>query len=109
MLLPLLACSGLVPLPSSTLVARAPPPRTGNPMLADFSWNRQWYPMAFAKVTDSSLPHRVELLGEPIVLWHDHRAGAWRAMSDACPHRLAPLSEGRVDERRISSKPVTKS
>ncbi len=65
---------------------------------SDFSWTKQWYPMAFAKVTDKKAPHRLELFGEPIVLWWDHKAGHWYAMSDSCPHRAAPLSEGRVDE-----------
>lgn len=63
-----------------------------------FSWQTQWYPMAFAKTTDKSVPHRLELFGEPLVLWWDHSNTQWATMSDACPHRLAPLSEGRVDE-----------
>ena len=64
-----------------------------------FSWTRQWYPLAFSKVTDRSVPHRLELLGEPLVLWYDGVHEAWCAMIDACPHRLAPLSEGRIDEK----------
>ena len=60
-----------------------------------FSWKENWYPVAFSKVTDKTLPTRVELFGEPIALWHD--GDQWAAMADACPHRLAPLSEGRVD------------
>ena len=63
-----------------------------------FSWSEQWYPMAFAKVTDTAVPHRLELLGESLVLWWDHQQEAWATMRDACPHRLAPLSEGRIDE-----------
>ena len=63
-----------------------------------FSWKHNWYPMAFAEVTDKSVPHRLELFGEPLVLWWDTSADAWAMMSDTCPHRLAPLSEGRVDE-----------
>lgn len=54
--------------------------------------------MAFDSVTDKTVPHRLELLGEPLVLWWDHESKVWATMSDACPHRLAPLSEGRVDE-----------
>lgn len=64
----------------------------------DFSWRQHWYPLAFSKVTDKSVPHRCELFGEPIVLWWDFTQSAWRAVVDACPHRLAPLSEGRIDE-----------
>lgn len=55
-------------------------------------------PSVLESVTDAERPHRVELFGEPIVLWYDHQHKAWSAMLDQCPHRLAPLSEGRVDE-----------
>ncbi|CAE8695391.1 unnamed protein product, partial [Polarella glacialis] len=68
------------------------------PITWDYSWRKQWYPIAFPSVTDRSRPHRVELFGEAIALWWDPVGKAWRAVLDACPHRLAPLSEGRVDE-----------
>ena len=68
------------------------------PVFEEFSWTRQWYPMAFADVTDRKVPHRLELFGEPLVLWWDQRTQRWCAMSDSCPHRAAPLSEGRIDE-----------
>ncbi len=45
---------------------------------------------------DPSRPHPLELLGRKLVLWCDG-GGAWRCNEDACPHRLAPLSEGRLD------------
>jgi nitrite reductase/ring-hydroxylating ferredoxin subunit len=45
---------------------------------------------------DPSRPHPLELVGRKLVLWRDG-GGAWRAHEDACPHRLAPLSEGRVE------------
>ena len=66
---------------------------------AGFSWTLQWYPLAFAKVTDKDAPHRLELFGEPLALWWDHQAQKWCAMADSCPHRAAPLSEGRIDEQ----------
>ena len=65
---------------------------------ATFSWTKNWYPAAFSKITDRELPSRVELFGQPIALWYDHTKDRWNAVKDACPHRLAPLSEGRVDE-----------
>lgn len=64
---------------------------------SEWTWTKQWYPMAFSKVTDKASPHRLELLGNELVLWYDAPAQAWRTMSDACPHRRAPLSEGRID------------
>ena len=47
---------------------------------------------------DDTIPHAFTLLGEPIVFWKDN-AGEWQCVADKCPHRLAPLSEGRVDEQ----------
>ena len=45
--------------------------------------------------TDPSRPQPLELLGRKLVLWRDGDS-KWRCHEDACPHRLAPLSEGRV-------------
>ena len=61
--------------------------------------------MAFSKVTDKSIPHRLELFGDPVVIWWDHTTESWAAMLDSCPHRLAPLSEGRVDEEGLIECP----
>ena len=44
-----------------------------------FQWTKQWYP-----------------LGKDIVLWYD-KQGKWNCFEDACPHRLVPFSEGRVE------------
>lgn len=38
----------------------------------------------------------MRFLEQQYVVWRDND-GEWRVMDDACPHRLAPLSEGRVD------------
>ena len=62
-----------------------------------FNFHTQWYPIAVTEYLDPKKPHPVQLLGKDLVLWLDSRAGAWRAFEDACPHRLAPLSEGRVE------------
>jgi phenylpropionate dioxygenase-like ring-hydroxylating dioxygenase large terminal subunit len=35
-------------------------------------------------------------MGRELVLWRD-AAGAWHAQDDACPHRLAALSDGFID------------
>ncbi|CAN0379565.1 unnamed protein product, partial [Hapterophycus canaliculatus] len=39
------------------------------------------------------------LLGEALVVWKDPGDGGWKAFADRCPHRWAPLSEGRVDQK----------
>jgi len=61
-----------------------------------FQWTKQWYPVAVVDFLDPSCPHALQLLGKDIVLWRDG-SGQWRCFEDSCPHRLAPLSEGRVE------------
>ena len=46
------------------------------------------YPLAVVGDLDPARPHGVQLLGRQLVLWRDG-GGAWRAMADRCPHRLA--------------------
>lgn len=66
----------------------------------NFNWARQWYPCLCAVTTDFSKPHACQVLGRDLVLWKDKISGEWRANDDACPHRLAPLSEGRIEVRK---------
>ena len=60
-------------------------------------------PSRSADLSDDA-PSAFTLLGEPLVFWRDHTANApdgtptWRCTADKCPHRLVPLSEGRVNE-----------
>ena len=69
----------------------------------DFDWHRNWYPVAFEADLSDDAPYTFTLLGEPLVFWKDHTAPAgtnpYRCTADKCPHRLVPLSEGRVNER----------
>jgi phenylpropionate dioxygenase-like ring-hydroxylating dioxygenase large terminal subunit len=53
---------------------------------------RGWHPVARSDEVGAG-PHRVLLLGEPWVLFHD--GTQMRAFIDRCPHRLAPLSLGQ--------------
>ena len=46
--------------------------------------------------------------GVDLVVWQvpgeaDAEDGGWRVMSDACPHRLAPLSEGHFAQSSMGS------
>lgn len=61
-----------------------------------FQWIQQWYPVSVVETLDPSRPHPVQLLGKSLVIWRDGQQ-QWRCFEDACPHRLAPLSEGRVE------------
>lgn len=84
--------------------ASAPSPSPSD--ASDFDWRAQWYPVAFTADLEPDAPMTFTLLGEPLVLWRDPTAGvdeagapAYRCTADKCPHRLVPLSEGRVNER----------
>jgi phenylpropionate dioxygenase-like ring-hydroxylating dioxygenase large terminal subunit len=61
-----------------------------------FQWTKQWYPVAVVDFLDPSRPHAIQLLGKDLVLWRDSLS-KWSCFEDCCPHRLAPLSEGRVE------------
>lgn len=60
-------------------------------------WRNHFWPIAFVKDLDAAVPRAFTVLSVPLVVWRDS-AGEWRALADRCPHRLVPLSEGRVDE-----------
>ncbi|CAM6111882.1 unnamed protein product [Calypogeia fissa] len=62
-----------------------------------FSWKDHWYPVSLVEDLEPDVPTPFQVLGREIVLWKD-KEGIWRAFVDKCPHRLAPLSEGRIDE-----------
>uniref|UniRef100_A0A7S3JTP5 Rieske domain-containing protein n=1 Tax=Aureoumbra lagunensis TaxID=44058 RepID=A0A7S3JTP5_9STRA len=61
-----------------------------------FEWHRQWYPMAVTEFLDEKRPLPMQLMGKSLVAWKSEQQG-WKIFDDACPHRLAPLSEGRVE------------
>ncbi|KAK8934534.1 hypothetical protein KSP39_PZI015031 [Platanthera zijinensis] len=63
-----------------------------------FSWRDHWYPVSLIEDLDPRRPTPFQLLNRDIVLWKDTNSGDWVAFDDRCPHRLAPLSEGRIDE-----------
>ena len=70
----------------------------GGPDPQRFDWTAAWYPVAFLRDLDPSQLSRFTLLEQDLVLWWDRQGQQWRAMADRCPHRLAPLSEGRIAE-----------
>ncbi|KAL6341807.1 hypothetical protein AAG906_038051 [Vitis piasezkii] len=63
-----------------------------------FLWRDHWYPVSLIEDLDTNRPTPFQLLGRDIVLWKDKSTAEWVAFDDKCPHRLAPLSEGRIDE-----------
>eukprot|EP01018_Ginkgo_biloba_P018176 Gb_36694 [translate_table: standard] len=63
-----------------------------------FNWLSQWYPIAPEYDLDKRVPHAFTVVGFDIVVWWDKNGQNWLVFDDRCPHRLAPLSEGRIDE-----------
>ena len=62
---------------------------------------RYWHPVAAAaELTEDAPIKRVELLGEKLVVYRD-RSGAYGLVAEQCPHRLASLAFGRVEEDGI--------
>lgn len=57
---------------------------------------RTWVPLASTFELNPDRPTPLRFLGQSYVTFRDND-GEWRVMDDACPHRLAPLSEGRID------------
>ncbi|XP_020578686.1 protochlorophyllide-dependent translocon component 52, chloroplastic-like isoform X2 [Phalaenopsis equestris] len=62
-----------------------------------FDWHSHWYPLAPLCDLDKRAPRAMRVLGLDLVLWWDRTEVQWRVFDDRCPHRLAPLSEGRID------------
>lgn len=72
---------------------------------------RTWIPLASTLELDPNRPTPVEFLGQKYVIYrssssqddkkdknnNNQEEEKWVVMDNACPHRLAPLSEGRVD------------
>ena len=67
-----------------------------------------WIPLGSASSLTGLGPQRIKVCGVDLVVWHSHIDGkeekkktstsyVWSAAIDACTHRLAPLSQGRVN------------
>ena len=57
---------------------------------------RTWVPVASTFELDVDRPTPVSFLGQNYVLYCNND-NVWSVLDDACSHRLAPLSEGRID------------
>ncbi len=64
-----------------------------------------WYPIYYVEDLDRSKLAKFTLLETDLVIWWDNSAETWQVFEDKCPHRLAPLSEGRVNESGLLECP----
>ena len=56
-----------------------------------------WIPIHSKRALRGLGPQQIRVMGLDLVVWKDEIHKHWSVMVDACPHRLAPLSQGRVD------------
>ncbi|MBT9312686.1 aromatic ring-hydroxylating dioxygenase subunit alpha [Leptothoe kymatousa] len=64
-----------------------------------FNFFHHWYPVSPVVDLRPEHPTAVTVLGIAMVIWKPRHWETYRVFLDQCPHRLAPLSEGRVDEQ----------
>lgn len=83
------AMAATSPSPSPAPAPAAAPPAT-------FDWRNRWYPILWAEDFDASQPYAFTLWDRALVMFRDAASGAFAVLDDRCPHRAAPLSEGRV-------------
>ncbi len=63
-----------------------------------FDWQEVWHPIAYIQDLNPSELTTFTLLDQDLVIWWDPKHETWRVFHDRCPHRLVPLSQGRVNE-----------
>ncbi|MFM6194680.1 MAG: Rieske 2Fe-2S domain-containing protein [Planktothrix sp.] len=66
---------------------------------SEFNFFQQWYPLVLLVDLDPQYPKPITLLGMRLVIWKPKDQQHYQVFLDECPHRLAPLSEGRIDEK----------
>ncbi|MBW4623920.1 MAG: Rieske 2Fe-2S domain-containing protein [Cyanosarcina radialis HA8281-LM2] len=67
-------------------------------MELEFNFFQHWYPLSPVEDLDPTQPTTATLLGLRLVIWKPKSSETFRVFLDRCPHRLAPLSEGRIDD-----------
>ncbi|AFZ46685.1 Pheophorbide a oxygenase [Cyanobacterium stanieri PCC 7202] len=71
----------------------------------NFNYQEVWYPVFFVEDLEKNRPNSFTLLEEDIVIWWEEKTSQWRVFTDKCPHRLAPLTEGRINEEGLLECP----
>lgn len=68
-------------------------------MSEDFNFLHHWYPVIPLTDLKENYPKSLTILGRKLVIWKPKLSPTFKVFLDQCPHRLAPLSEGRIDEK----------
>jgi hypothetical protein len=71
----------------------------------DYNWKDQWYALTYADYvpnpSESAETVPAAVFGNPLVLWRSQDKGILHCADDACPHRRAALTEGRVRDGKL--------
>lgn len=84
--------SSLCQLSETSLEVEEPTIETNNPSEVQLG---AWIPLASESSLSGLSPVKIQVCGLDLVVWES--SDGFSAFMDACPHRLAPLSQGRVD------------
>ncbi len=68
-------------------------------MQTEFNFCQHWYPLIPIEDLEPQKPKSITLLGKRLVIWQPTKSATYRVFLDQCPHRLAPLSEGRIEDK----------
>ena len=68
-------------------------------MQSEFNFFQHWYPLIPIEDLEPQKPKPITLLGKRLVIWKPTKSETYRVFLDQCPHRLAPLSEGRIEPK----------
>jgi phenylpropionate dioxygenase-like ring-hydroxylating dioxygenase large terminal subunit len=66
---------------------------------SEFNFFQHWYPLIPTEDLEPQKPKSMTLLGKRLVIWKPTQSETYRVFLDQCPHRLAPLSEGRIEDK----------
>lgn len=56
-----------------------------------------WVPIGSVSCLQGLDPLAMDIMGRSFVVWRDPAKDTWSVLTDECPHRMAPLSQGRID------------
>ena len=52
--------------------------------------------LSLCSLLDKTKINQLTLLERPLAIWWDNANERWSVMLDICPHKLVPLSEGKI-------------
>jgi phenylpropionate dioxygenase-like ring-hydroxylating dioxygenase large terminal subunit len=58
-----------------------------------------WIPVGSASALAPLSPTSVTIMNRDFAVWQDKLTSRWSVLLDECPHRLAPLSQGRINPK----------